>query len=45
MVLGVLAKLGETVWGRAIFYKAVVQKVLLYRSKIWVIKDYTMEVL
>ena len=31
MVLGVLVKTGATVWARAMFYKAVVQAVLLYR--------------
>ena len=31
--------------GQGNFYKSVAQEVLLYRSEIWFIKDYTMKVL
>ena len=37
MVLGVLVKAAVTVQAREMFYKSVVQAVLLYRSDIWVI--------
>ena len=39
VVLGVLVKVGLTVWVREMFYNSVVQEVLLYGSYIWVIMD------
>ena len=43
MVSGVLVKAGAMVQARVMFYKAVVQSVLVYRSEIWVIKDVMMK--
>ena len=37
MIERVLAKTGETVWARAMMYKAVDQLVLLYDSENWVV--------
>ena len=37
MIVGVMAKTGETVWARGMMYKSVIQLVLLYRSEIWVV--------
>ena len=45
MVSGVTVKAGETVCSSAMFYKAVVQSVLLYNSERWVITYTIMKVL
>ena len=45
MVLGVPAKAGMTVQVRAVLYNSVVQLVLIYGSKIWVVTDVMMKVL
>ena len=45
MVSGVLSKAGVTVQVMAMFYKEVVQVVMLYGSEIWVITDVMMKVL
>ena len=45
LVSGVLVKAGETVQVREMFYKAVVQAFLIYRSENWVIMDSIMNVL
>ena len=39
MVAKVLGKLGIPIKSREMMYKAVVQTVLLYERKIWVVKD------
>ena len=44
MVLGVVAKSGATVRAGEMFYKAVVQVVLIYRSERWVTTDSIMKV-
>ena len=45
MVSGFLVKAGVTVWIRVMLYKAMVQAVLLYRSKSWVIAGVMMKLL
>ena len=45
MVLGVLAKAGSIVLPREMFYKSLLQEVLLYGSYIWFITDPMMKVL
>ena len=45
MVLRVMEKSGATVQAGGVFYKAVVQVVLIYRSEIWVTTDSIMRVL
>ena len=45
MVGKVVTKMGETVRMLGMMYKAVVQLVLVYRSKIWVVKDSMLKVL
>ena len=45
MMLGVLVKAGINVRSREIFYKLVVQAVLMYRRDTWVVTDAMVEVL
>ena len=45
MVAKVLGKLGIPIKSREMMYKAVVQTVLLYERKIWVVTDAMMMVL
>ena len=45
MVSGVLLKAGVAVQAMMMFYKTVVQAVLIYGIEIWVIKKYTIKVL
>ena len=45
MVEKVLSKTGVPIKSRVMIYNAVVQAVLLYRSKIWVVMDYMVTVL
>ena len=45
MVGKVVTKMGETVRMLGMMYKAVVQLVLVYRSKNWVVKDSMLKVL
>ena len=45
MTSGMLVKAGAAVQARAMFYKAVVQAVLIYRSERWFITDAMMKVL
>ena len=39
MATKVLCNMGEMIKAKAMMYKAVLQAVLLYGSKIWVVKD------
>ena len=45
MVLGVLVKAGATVRAKDMFYKVVLQAVLMYGSEIWVITEAMMKVM
>ena len=45
MVAKVLCKIGAPIKAQVVMYKAVVQVVLLYGSKIWVVMDTMMKVL
>ena len=45
MLSGVLVKMGAMVRPRGVFYKLMVQAVLLYGSEIWDITDSMMKVL
>ena len=45
MVSGFLVKAWATVRARVVFYKAIVQAVLIYGSEIWVVTDSMMKVL
>ena len=45
VVAKVLTKMGATVWAQAMMYKLVVQLVLLYRSKSWVVTEVMFKVM
>ena len=45
MIVGVMAKTGETVWARGMMYKSVAQLVLLYGNYIWVVTGYMLKIL